>query len=119
MQLHEEERRHLCKQLHDSTGQKLAAAKMNLDVLAGQQESPARTGSIREIIDLVEETIREIRSVAQGLHTPLLDEEVLRGKIAAAEGRARGLNLEVKKHAHEIEMIMQVWPLGLAIAHDP
>jgi PAS domain S-box-containing protein len=118
MQLHEEERKRLSQQLHDSAGQKLAAAKMNLDILALQAESPAGNDSIREIVDLVAETIRELRGVAQGLHTPLLEEEDLRRRISA-EGQLRDLKPEVKKHAHEIEMIMQVWPLGLAIAHDP
>src|SRR5262245_4753399 len=118
MQLHEEERKRLSKQLHDSTSQKLAAVKMNLDALAMQNGSPAGKESIREIVDLVAETISELRCVAQGLHTPLLDEEDIRRRIAA-EGQLREQKPEIKKHAHEIEMIMQVSPLGLAIAHDP
>src|SRR5262249_9643573 len=115
--LHEEERKRLSKLLHDSTGQKLAAVKMNLDALAMQNASSVGKESIREIVDLLAETVRELREVAQGLHTPLLDEEDLRRRIVA-EGQLRE-KPEVKKHAHEIEMIMQVWPLGLAIAHDP
>jgi len=119
MQLHDEERKRLSKQLHDSTGQKLAAAKMSLAALAKRPESTTENESIREITHLLEETIREVRSLAQHLHTPLLDEEDLRRRIAAVEGQIRDQKPEVKKHAHEIEMIMQVWPLGLAIAHDP
>src|SRR5262249_27783069 len=111
MQLHDEERKRLSRQLHDSTGQKLAAAKMNIDTLAKQPESSTENENIREIIDLLEETIREVRSIAQHLHTPLLEEEDLRRRIAAVEGQIRDQKPEVKKHAHEIEMIMQVWPL--------
>jgi two-component system, chemotaxis family, CheB/CheR fusion protein len=76
MRVQDEERRRIARELHDSTGQKLVAAKLSLEAIAKDGKSkgaPARE-SLAQTIKLVDEITSEIRTVAQLLHPPLLDE---------------------------------------------
>lgn len=76
MRVQDEERRRIARELHDSTGQKLVAAKLNLEALAKNQKTKASASKdwLGKTIKLVDEVTREIRTVAQLLHPPLLDE---------------------------------------------
>ena len=90
MRVQDEERRRIARELHDSTGQKLVALKMNLDMLA---KNDAKSGNnkkmVRESVKLVEEAAREIRTLAQLLHPPLLDEA---GLISATRWLVEGFS---------------------------
>jgi two-component system CheB/CheR fusion protein len=79
MRVQDEERRRIARELHDSTGQKLIALKMGLESVSKQSnvDSRVRT-SADECLKLVDETTEEIRTLAQVLHPPLLDEGGLR-----------------------------------------
>jgi two-component system CheB/CheR fusion protein len=76
MRVQDEERRRIARELHDSTGQKLVAAKMSLEAIAkdGKSKGAPAGESLAQTIKLVDEITREIRTVAQLLHPPLLDE---------------------------------------------
>jgi PAS domain S-box-containing protein len=81
MRVQDEERRRIARELHDSTGQQLAAMGMVLDELSrhlGGQRKEAET--LKQIQDLLDSTNREIRTMAQLLHPPELD---LAGLISA------------------------------------
>jgi PAS domain S-box-containing protein len=72
----EEERRRVGRDLHDSTGQLLAALQMSLDRLT--QSFEKLTDKDREVLNnctkLAEQCSREVRSVSHLLHPPLLEE---------------------------------------------
>jgi PAS domain S-box-containing protein len=68
MQVQDEERRRIARDLHDSTGQKLVVLKMAL----AQDEAGA--GCREEQSKLVDEILSDIRTLSQLLHPPLLEE---------------------------------------------
>lgn len=72
MRVQDEERRRIARELHDSLGQYLAAAKINLDVLATEQGVPAMY--LREAQALIDRAIADTRTLSHLLHPPLLDE---------------------------------------------
>lgn len=76
IRLEDEERRRIARELHDSTGQVLAALLMNLGAV---QQSAARLGkkarrALAESLDLAKQCSQEVRTVAYLLHPPLLEE---------------------------------------------
>jgi len=106
MQLEGEERLRLSKELNESAGQKLAAVKTNLDVLARRRKLRGEHPDICEIIGLVDETAQEIRRMAQDLQSPLLDDAELNRHLAA-EGKSARVNQQAKKIANEDAESMQ------------
>jgi PAS domain S-box-containing protein len=72
MTLQDEERRRIARELHDSVGQELAAAKMNLDRMAATTPEPSPL--MREAADSVHCAIQQVRTMSHLLHPPLLDE---------------------------------------------
>jgi PAS domain S-box-containing protein len=76
LRLQDEERRRLARELHDSTGQKLAALAINLAIV--DQAAAGLDARIRRVLTeslaLIDECLREIRTLAYLLHPPELDE---------------------------------------------
>jgi signal transduction histidine kinase len=87
--LQDEERRRLALDLHDSTGQRLAALIMNLDMVEGAKDAlDARSRrALAESRSLAEQCSREVRTFAYLLHPPLLDEA---GLLSAVRWYAEG-----------------------------
>src|SRR5437588_5516888 len=76
----DEERRRIGRDLHDSLGQYLAVLKMKLDTLAsGSREVPAQ--ELGQCISLVEDSIREVRTISHLLYPPMLEETGLTAAI--------------------------------------
>jgi signal transduction histidine kinase/CheY-like chemotaxis protein len=76
LQVQDEERRRMARDLHDITGQELAVAVMSLDQMAKNLESP-RTDmrkSLAECAGWLRKVESEIRTLSYVLHPPLLDE---------------------------------------------
>ncbi len=76
IRLQDEERRRISRELHDSTGQCLAALRMNLDVIsrdAGKLGPEARK-SLAEGLSLSNQCASDVRTISYLLHPPLLDE---------------------------------------------
>ncbi len=76
MQVQDEERRHIARELHDSAGQTLAVLGMTLGSLAqltsnGEAQIVAK---IAEAQTTVQQLTQEIRTASYLLHPPLLDE---------------------------------------------
>ena len=73
LHIQDEERRRIARELHDSLGQYLTAAKINLDILT---TSPANSSEemLVEARTLIEEALAETRTMSHLLHPPLLDE---------------------------------------------
>jgi len=76
LQVQEQERRRIARELHDSAGQTLAALSMNLAPLRQEANkiSPHAAKAVEESIDLISGLIEEIRTISHLLHPPLLDE---------------------------------------------
>lgn len=73
MRVQDEERRRIARELHDSLGQYLAAAKINLDVLAAEKQNGAAV-YLRDASQLIDRAIADTRTLSHLLHPPLLDE---------------------------------------------
>jgi two-component system, NarL family, sensor kinase len=76
LQVQDEERRRIAREMHDSVGQLVAAISMNLSAVEKQSDKRDARGvkAVAETIVLVEEIDREIRTISHLLHPPLLDE---------------------------------------------
>src|SRR5438445_1220958 len=75
LQLQDEERRRIARELHDSVGQMLAALNMNLFAVGADLERLTKTArSVTDSAALVQEMSQEIRTISYLLHPPLLDE---------------------------------------------
>jgi signal transduction histidine kinase len=83
LQLQDDERRRIARELHDSAGQLLAAIGMNASTLAQEKEklSPSAKKCAEENERLVEQALTEIRTISHLLHPPLLDEVGLESAI--------------------------------------
>jgi signal transduction histidine kinase len=74
LSLQDEERRRLARELHDSTGQMLAAMKMVLDEMRIEVKEPKFAALVNQSIELNDEMSRQLRTMSYLLHPPLLDE---------------------------------------------
>ena len=88
MRVQDEERRRIARELHDSTGQKLVALKMDLEELAKQSKADIQK-PLSEAVKLADEASSELRTLAQLLHPPLLDEA---GLVSAAQWIVEGFS---------------------------
>jgi len=75
LQLQDDERRRLARELHDSVGQTLAALSMNLSLVrADVDRLTATAANLTDSESLVQEMSQEVRTISHLLHPPLLDE---------------------------------------------
>lgn len=101
----DEERRRIARELHDSLGQDLTAAKISLDMLA--QECQDISTHLKDARTLVDRCIADTRTLSHLLHPPLLDEA---GFASAAKwyvegfGRRSGIaaRLEIPEHVNRL-----------------
>ncbi len=100
LQLQDEERRRIARDLHDVTGQKIAILSMSLDRLGRLVGS--KGSEVSETLDESREVVRkigeEIRTLSYLLHPPLLDESGLASAVRwYAEGfqKRSGISLTV------------------------
>jgi two-component system NarL family sensor kinase len=84
LQVQDDERRRLARELHDGAGQILAALNMNLESLQEaikDQIAPNLNNRLAESIRLANQVIKETRTLSYLLHPPLLDEAGLRDAL--------------------------------------
>jgi signal transduction histidine kinase len=97
LRVQDDERRRIARELHDSLGQDLTAAKISLDMLA--QECLLDSPHLRDAQTLVERSISDTRTLSHLLHPPLLDEA---GFVSAAKwyvegfGRRSGIETQLE-----------------------
>jgi signal transduction histidine kinase len=105
LRVQDEERRRIERELHDSLGQDLTAAKISLDMLA--QESDPASQHLRDARTLEDRSISDTRTISHLLHPPLLDEA---GFLSAAKwyvdrfGQRSGITtkLDLRSHVHRL-----------------
>jgi PAS domain S-box-containing protein len=115
LQLQDEERRRIARDLHDSTGQKLVALSLDLTVLnaCAAELPPKASAAVNECLILAEQISSEIRTLSYLLHPPLLDEVGLASAVQwYIDGFTRRSNIrvnldfesQVPRMKHEVEI---------------
>jgi signal transduction histidine kinase len=74
MRLQDEERRRIARELHDSLGQELAAAKMIMDGVLHRDLPKSKQQAVFEASQSIDRAIQQVRTMSHLLHPPLLDE---------------------------------------------
>jgi signal transduction histidine kinase len=76
LQVQDEERRRIARDLHDSTGQTLACLVINLSLLHNKIEkvSPELGSAVAESVELARQVSADLRTISYLLHPPMLDE---------------------------------------------
>ncbi len=99
LQLQDDERRKMARELHDSLGQYLVSVTMNLDLLDRPEPPRSRAELVSESRELVQRCLGETRTLSYLLHPPMLDEA---GFSSAAkwyvEGFAKRSGIQVDVH---------------------
>lgn len=101
IQLQDEERRRIARELHDSTAQNLSAANLNLARLpqaVANGDDKARE-ALADTTKLVEQSLREIRTLSYLLHPPMLDEAGLvsaLGWFIDGFGKRSGIDVQLE-----------------------
>lgn len=70
----EQERRALARELHDEVGQALTAVKMDIGIALRADVDPRVRTALEEARDLSETTLRSVRDMSQLLHPSVLDD---------------------------------------------
>jgi PAS domain S-box-containing protein len=83
LELRDEERRHIARELHDSTVQDLAAVVVNLSFLrtAVRRPSPEARQALLDSLGLADRAATGLRTLTYLLHPPLLEELGLAGAL--------------------------------------
>ncbi len=100
--------RHVSRELHDEFGQILTAVGMMLTRAAkhAPEESPMRT-ELREVNEVVQNTLQKTRLLSQSLHPVLLEEGGLEGTLdwyIPTVERQTGVEISYEKSGTPIEM---------------
>ncbi|MGC1129434.1 MAG: GAF domain-containing sensor histidine kinase [Candidatus Acidiferrales bacterium] len=91
----DDERRRIARELHDSTGQLLAALCMTIDQMA-KDASPANSERLRECRKMAAAAADEIRSLSYLLHPPLIELAGLTSTVADyVEGFAKRSGIRI------------------------
>jgi PAS domain S-box-containing protein len=83
LQIQDEERRRIARELHDSVGQMLAAVSMNMAHVTHEARSLSLDArkALEDNAGLLEQLSSEIRTISHLLHPPLLDEVGLQSAL--------------------------------------
>jgi PAS domain S-box-containing protein len=101
LELQDDERRRISRELHDTTAQNLAVLSMNLCAVKNSSKdlNTKTQQTLVESLELTEQCSQEIRTLSYLLHPPLLDElglaTALRG-YATGYTRRTGIGVELK-----------------------
>lgn len=100
MDLQDQERRRIARELHDSVGQSLTAIKLSLELATRQLDSnlvsPAALRGFQECQELATQCAADTRTISYLLHPPLLDERGLGSAVQwYVDGFARRSGIEV------------------------
>ncbi|HEY1263503.1 MAG TPA: histidine kinase [Terriglobales bacterium] len=99
LQLQDEERRRIARDLHDTTGQKVVGLTLELNLATQHSESfsPSVRRALANCISLADQISSEIRTLSYVLHPPLLDEiGLLSATRWFVDGFVRRSNIQVE-----------------------
>jgi len=98
LQLQDEERRRISRELHDSVGQELAAVKM---AIGSVRDKDKAIEALKKAAEMVDSAIKSVRTMSYLLHPPLLDEV---GLLAAIHWFVDGLQ---KRSGLQVQLIVK------------
>ncbi|MGD0570711.1 MAG: PAS domain S-box protein [Candidatus Sulfotelmatobacter sp.] len=101
LQMQDDERRRIARELHDTAGQILIALSLNLVPVEEElrKTNSGLVGQIAESLRLIEELSRDLRTMSHLLHPPLLDEAGLQSAVRwYVEGFAERSKIDVDLH---------------------
>ncbi len=109
----DDERRNVARELHESTGQTLAALKMSLGRLREAMPDDERLHRLLgSAVELAEDAVREVRTLSYLMHPAMLDEAGLRSALhwyVKGFAERSGISIDVNvpddfgRHGQEIE----------------
>jgi PAS domain S-box-containing protein len=105
IQIQDEERRTIARELHDTTAQNLLAINLNMLRLGDALGAPAKACHriLAETRDLADKCLQEVRTLSYVLHPPLLDEVGLSSALRwFAKGFSERSGIHVEVDAAEI-----------------
>ncbi len=98
LEVQENERRYLARELHDEIGQVLSAISVNLKIVSSKVDSSSLT-RIDDCIDMVDRAVEQVRNLSLDLRPAVLDdfglEEALRW-YAQSQAKRAGLVMHLK-----------------------
>jgi PAS domain S-box-containing protein len=111
LQIQDDERRRIARELHDSLGQLLTAAQINLDMCLSSET--LKTELLTETKSLLERSLSETRTLSHLLHPPLLDEAGLDSAVrwyVDGFGRRSGIrvNLDLPPDLHRLPSTVEI-----------
>jgi len=74
VEVQEEERRRIARELHDEIGQALTALKINLQAIQLKPEAGALAPALTDSIEIVEQALEQVRNLSVDLRPSLLDD---------------------------------------------
>lgn len=99
LQLRDDERRHLARELHDSLGQELTVTKITLDAAARQTKLRECRATIADAAESLGRILQQTRSISYLLHPPTLDQSGLRsalGWLIEGVGKRSGIKTSLQ-----------------------
>ncbi len=81
IEVQEEERRHLARELHDEIGQTLTAIKINLQALPKIDEPLTLSERLEDSINNLDDMLQKVRNLTLDLHPPMLDDLGLKAAL--------------------------------------
>ena len=105
MEAEENERERIAKDLHDGVGQMMSAAKMNLSAIESELRftDPGQKQSFEKIIELVDESCREVRAVSHIMMPNALLKNNLATAIHDFVHKLNNKNLEVHVYTEGLD----------------
>ena len=106
LEIQEEERRHISRELHDEVGQALTALKIMLQTMLqashGQTDTvPVSSEDIREAVLTIERTLQQVRNLSVNLRPSVLDDLGLTAALRWFVDRQRQLSgIPITFYAH-------------------
>ena len=104
----EEQRRHIARELHDELGQRLSSAKWLLaEITAAAAANTAVAPQLDELRDALDDTIGSMRRIASDLRPPMLDDLGLNAAIeslAQSTAQRLGIVIDVSLAAQTSEL---------------
>lgn len=95
LQLQDQERRRIARDLHDGIGQYFVALKLNFEIFSSSQLND-ETGLLKESERLLERCLSDVRNLSYLLHPPLLEDAGLLPAVKAyAEGFGKRSGISV------------------------
>lgn len=97
----EKERQRIARELHDSLGQILALSRINLTRINTNSFEPQNKILLDQVIELIDESCREVRTISHNLMPPDLDNKTLAEILENLVNRNRQIDgVDYQFHSH-------------------